>query len=661
MGFVFKARQPHLDRLVALKLLPEHWSSDAQFSERFNREGRVLARLNHPNIVSVYDFGRADGLYYLLLEFVDGVNLRQAMHAGRFSPAEALAIVPRICEALQYAHEQGILHRDIKPENILLDAKGRVKIADFGIAKLIAPGQTEPTLTGTGAALGTPHYMAPEQLERPSEVDHRPDIYSVGVVFYEMLTGELPIGRFAPPSAKTPVDGRVDEVVLRTLEKEREKRFQSAGEVKTRVEDLQTSARASASAPPILGAGPEIGAAPQGGEVQASKRRLSTKALVSAILTALSLAILFLILSAHVALSVSGVAARISVAALLLLVVPALILGMAGTALGWIALNDIRRSLGRLSGRALAMFAALAWPVLLLIAIFAIAPFLLLVPVTVSMAAPPMWLVIPRLMLPIGILALIVWFIARTAQWTTGKVIRLASAGVFCALLLGALVFALVVVSALFGHRRVVRVTEPAVEVAPVTNAEPVPLSDPIRLRFRVAKGQVATFEVWRKDQEPAAPVPFFAGYFASSDAERGRGELVLSPIPLSWNEDVSQQDWTMDFANDDGAMNVRGTRQKLGPLISVIGTEPNNFLDLSPNGSAEIVLTQPYPPGVDTNGVPPGATLSLVVRSAARREHVAAPQRQAFMCIGTTNWVKHLAAQTADTEASETATQATP
>src|SRR5947208_5749393 len=136
MGFVFKARQPHLDRFVALKLLPDKLARDPRFAERFNREGRMLARLNHPNIVTVYDFGQTEHFYFLTMEFVDGVNLRQAMQAGRFSPGEALAIVPKICEALQYAHSEGILHRDIKPENILLDSHGHVKIADFGIAKL---------------------------------------------------------------------------------------------------------------------------------------------------------------------------------------------------------------------------------------------------------------------------------------------------------------------------------------------------------------------------------------------------------------------------------------------------------------------------------------------------------------------------------------------
>src|SRR5512136_1291810 len=115
MGAVYKARQPRLDRLVALKLLPQSLAADATFAERFNREARVLARLNHPSIVTVHDFGQSDGFFYLLMEFVDGVNLRQAMRAGRFTPQQAMMLVPKICEALQFAHDEGILHRDIKP------------------------------------------------------------------------------------------------------------------------------------------------------------------------------------------------------------------------------------------------------------------------------------------------------------------------------------------------------------------------------------------------------------------------------------------------------------------------------------------------------------------------------------------------------------------
>jgi tRNA A-37 threonylcarbamoyl transferase component Bud32 len=253
MGSVFKARQPKLDRLVALKLLSPSLAASPAFAERFHREARVLARLSHPGIVSVFDFGQANGFFYLLMEFVDGVNLRQAMRAGPFTPAQALALVPKICEALEFAHGEGILHRDIKPENILLDTRGRLKIADFGIAKLVGEPRSVTRLTATGAALGTPQYMAPEQLEHPEDVDQRADIYSLGVVFYEMLTGELPLGRFAPPSEKSPVDPRVDAVVFRALEKERERRYGTAGEVKTSVEHLtQPPAAPPLSARPAI-------------------------------------------------------------------------------------------------------------------------------------------------------------------------------------------------------------------------------------------------------------------------------------------------------------------------------------------------------------------------------------------------------------------------
>ncbi|MBP6783339.1 MAG: protein kinase [Verrucomicrobiales bacterium] len=236
MSAVFLARQPKLDRLVALKVLPKSLAATPGFTERFTREGRVLARLSHPNIVAVHDFGESGGFCYLLMEHVDGVNLRQAMQAGRFTPEQALTIVPFLCEALQFAHNHGVLHRDIKPENILLDAKGRVKIADFGIAKIIGEESGEAMLlTQTGSRLGTAPYMAPEQIEQPASVDHRADIYSLGVVFYEMLTGELPLGRFAAPSEKAAVSGGMDEVVFRSLEKERGRRQQSAEELKTQI------------------------------------------------------------------------------------------------------------------------------------------------------------------------------------------------------------------------------------------------------------------------------------------------------------------------------------------------------------------------------------------------------------------------------------------
>jgi serine/threonine protein kinase len=236
MGIVYKARQPRLDRFVALKILPAEAGRDPAFAERFAREARALAKLSHPNIVTVYDFGESEGRFYLLMEFVDGVNLRHLLRERRLKPEEALKIVPQICEALQYAHEQGVVHRDIKPENILLDKRGHIKIADFGLAKLLGQKSADSALTGSQQIMGTLHYMAPEQMEKPLTVDHRADIYSLGVVFYEMLTGELPLGRFAPPSQKVQLDVRLDEVVLRALEKEPERRYQHASDVKAEVE-----------------------------------------------------------------------------------------------------------------------------------------------------------------------------------------------------------------------------------------------------------------------------------------------------------------------------------------------------------------------------------------------------------------------------------------
>ena len=238
MGAVYKARQPRLDRLVALKIIAQEKQNDPQFAERFEREARVLAKLNHPNIVSVYEFGEVQGRYYLIMEFVDGLTLRQVMQAGKISPPEALNLVPKICEALQYAHEQGIVHRDIKPENILLDKQGHLKIADFGIAKIAGVEAKGLSLTGVRDVMGTPNYMAPEQVEKPQSVDHRADIYSLGVVFYEMLTGELPLGKFPPPSKKVQMDVRLDEVVLHALEKEPARRYQHASQVKTAVENI---------------------------------------------------------------------------------------------------------------------------------------------------------------------------------------------------------------------------------------------------------------------------------------------------------------------------------------------------------------------------------------------------------------------------------------
>ena len=273
MGAVYKARQKRLDRFVALKILPPATGSDPAFAARFTREAQALAKLNHPGIVTLYEFGETRGQFYFLMEYVDGLNLRQLLAGGRISPREALAIVPQICDALQFAHDQGIVHRDIKPENILLDRRGRVKVADFGLAKIVGPndgrdaglqpGSTPiedpnepsrdlalPELTDAGRVMGTPHYMSPEQICAPGEVDHRADIYALGVVFYQMLTGELPGKRLEPPSKKVRIDVRLDEVVLRALEQKPELRYQQVSEVKTMVEAIVATPPGSSRRPP---------------------------------------------------------------------------------------------------------------------------------------------------------------------------------------------------------------------------------------------------------------------------------------------------------------------------------------------------------------------------------------------------------------------------
>jgi serine/threonine protein kinase/ankyrin repeat protein len=286
MGAVYQARQTKLDRLVALKIIRPESASDPAFAERFLREARTLARLSHPSIVGVHDFGevsvsaqetqahregeapaepqaRSDNpassddssarreprppgarsrtagtLFYFVMEYVDGANLRQLIEAGELAPETAIGIVPQVCEALQFAHDQGIVHRDIKPENILVDSRGHVKIADFGLARLTESSPKDFTLTGTHQVMGTPRYMAPEQMEGSHDVDHRADIYSLGVVFYEMLTGQVPAGHFDPPSKKVQIDVRLDEVVLRSLAREPERRYQQVSEVKTDVESI---------------------------------------------------------------------------------------------------------------------------------------------------------------------------------------------------------------------------------------------------------------------------------------------------------------------------------------------------------------------------------------------------------------------------------------
>lgn len=344
MGAVYKARQPQLDRMVALKILLPGLERDPGFAERFAREARALAKLNHPSIVAVYDFGESGGFFWLTMEYVDGVNLRQAMQAARFTPAQALAIIPELCSALQFAHDHGILHRDIKPENILLDARGKVKVADFGIARMAGDERLNPTLTMTGAALGTTAYVAPEQIENPRAVDHRADLYSLGVVLYEMLTGELPLGRFPAPSERSASDPRLDEVVFRSLEKQPEKRYQQA-------EEFSNKVAGAASSPPLL--------APPA--TPAGKPKTSVLAVAGAACTGFSmlLGVPVLLALAHERSrgGQGGLGGQEMIALLIFSVLPALG-GMLLGAISWVRIRDAE---GALRGIGLARFAVLAW------------------------------------------------------------------------------------------------------------------------------------------------------------------------------------------------------------------------------------------------------------------------------------------------------------
>lgn len=243
MSSVYKARQSGLNRIVALKVLPSEMAALPGFGPRFQREAQAMARLNHPNIVGIHDFGiNEDGQYYLVMEFVDGAGLDQVIRDGPVPPDDALAMIPQICEALQFAHESGIVHRDIEPGNILLNKSGQIKVADFGLAKMVSEENADMSLTSTGYILGTPDYMAPEQFEGGDKVDHRADLYALGTVFYQLLTGELPRGAYELPSQKIQVDVRLDEVVIKALEREPELRYQNASEVKSDLEAIRDSA-----------------------------------------------------------------------------------------------------------------------------------------------------------------------------------------------------------------------------------------------------------------------------------------------------------------------------------------------------------------------------------------------------------------------------------
>jgi eukaryotic-like serine/threonine-protein kinase len=233
MGTVYKARQIRLDRLVAVKVIRPDLAFEPAFADRFRREARAMARLNHPNIVTLHDSGEAAGVFYLVMEFVDGGDLRRALGRGPLTVEAALGVALQVSDALQSAHDQGVIHRDIKPENVLRDRRGRVKIADFGLAKLLELPAGESSMTATRQFLGTPAYVAPEQFTGVGKVDHRADIYALGVLLYEMLTDRLPLGRYDLPSEIVGTDEELDEILARALQGDPSRRQASVGELRT--------------------------------------------------------------------------------------------------------------------------------------------------------------------------------------------------------------------------------------------------------------------------------------------------------------------------------------------------------------------------------------------------------------------------------------------
>lgn len=242
MGAVYSAVQTSLDRRVAIKILPPDLGADPVFVEGFHREARLLGKLQHPHIVAVYDFGRNDlGHLFIVMEFVEGTSLLDIMKKERLPVPRVLEIIVQVCDALQFAHEHGVVHRDIKPTNILIDARGGAKVADFGLARHMVTEGTTATNSRSSILMGTPAYAAPEQRLHSRALDHRADIYSVGIMLYEMLTGHFPVGVFEPPSKKTGTPGALDKIITRSLRESPDERYQSTADLRAALE--KTAAR----------------------------------------------------------------------------------------------------------------------------------------------------------------------------------------------------------------------------------------------------------------------------------------------------------------------------------------------------------------------------------------------------------------------------------
>ena len=241
MGSVYKAKQLSLNRLVAIKVLKKEFQEQKDFILRFNREAEVLARLSHPNIVPIIDKGVQDGNFFFVMEYIDGETLRQKLKKGKLPFDEVIKYTLQILRAISFAHNHNVIHRDLKPENILIDKAGNVRIADFGLADIVGDNK-DYSLTGSGMAMGTAHYMAPEQRRDAKRVDRRADIFSLGITLYEMLTGEIPQGNFKRVyQLRMDVNPAIDEIIEKAISTKPQDRFQSAEEMANAIRAAITS------------------------------------------------------------------------------------------------------------------------------------------------------------------------------------------------------------------------------------------------------------------------------------------------------------------------------------------------------------------------------------------------------------------------------------
>ncbi|MFZ5979678.1 MAG: serine/threonine protein kinase [Candidatus Zixiibacteriota bacterium] len=240
---IYKARQESLNRDVAIKILASKLTVDPEIVRRFERESMVIAKLNHPNIVHVIDRGKAGNRYYFVMEYVDGTSLREVIERSNIPLNTKLDMVAQVCKALDYAHKNGVIHRDIKPTNILIDRQGNPRVADFGIAQIV--GTPDSEMTSSDVIMGTLAYMSPEQKISSTNVDQTTDIYAIGVILYEILTGKKPMGRFKSPSELNPdINPTLDEITMKCLAQEPADRYQTAVDLKNDILNVINNAPA---------------------------------------------------------------------------------------------------------------------------------------------------------------------------------------------------------------------------------------------------------------------------------------------------------------------------------------------------------------------------------------------------------------------------------